>query len=108
MNENLVTDAKYAFVVAEREKYHPGIGTEANWQHFLANIRDSTYPPAETLTIHDNIWLIPLATGLKFLSDLTKWGESYSVPIRILFLAEAPTWIKYPPDAKEKTSQPTP
>jgi hypothetical protein len=101
MNENLVTDAKFAFVVAERQKYVPGMGSsvQSNWQDFLNNVRNNVYLPEGTETIHENFWLIPLANGLPFLAHLIRLGDSYSVPIRILFLANVPTWIKYPPDA---------
>ena len=56
--------------------------------------------PEGTQKIHENVWLLPLANGLPFLAKLIDWGNSYSIPIRILFLAELPIWIKYPPDAK--------
>src|ERR1700722_14996664 len=110
MNENLVTNAKYEFVGAERQPNDVGIGVSvlANWQHFVGNIKQNTIPPEGTQTIHDNIWLIELSNGLPFLTKLIEWGESYSVSIRILFLAEAPTWIKYPPDAQAKPSKDTP
>jgi hypothetical protein len=107
MNANLVTDAKFALVVAERGKEKAGISVQANWQDFLSNVKGKCYPPEGNTTIHENVWLIPLATGLPFLAELIDWGKSYSVAIRILFLAEAPTWIKYPPDAEAKPSQPT-
>jgi hypothetical protein len=50
--------------------------------------------------VHENVWLIPLADGLPFLAKLIDWGGSDGVSIRILFLAEASNWIKYPPAAK--------
>jgi len=102
VNMNLVTDAKFAFVVAEKQKYTPATGAdyEKNWLNFVGNIRQNTRQPEGTQTIHDNIWLIELSNGLPFLAELIRWADSYSVPIRILFLEEAPTWIKYPPDAK--------
>ena len=100
MNENLVTDAKFAFVVAERQKNIPGVGVQANWQEFLKTVADTAHPPVGTQTIHENIWLIPLATGLPFVSELIRCSGDWSVSIRILFLAQPPVWIKYPPDAK--------
>lgn len=102
MNANLVTDAKFALVIAERLKYRPSTGNDhlKNWSNFEGNIKQNVLQPEGTQTIHDNIWLIPLSNGLPFLAELLRWGGSYSIPIRILFLAEAPEWIKYPPDAK--------
>jgi hypothetical protein len=110
MNANLGTDAKYAFVIAERQKYVPGIGShvQANWQDFLKIVQDTGHLPADCTTIHENIWLIPLATGLPFVSELIQAGAKHSVAIRILFLNDTPTWLKYPPDDEAKPSQPTP
>jgi hypothetical protein len=102
MNANLVTDAKFAFVIAERKEYKVGGGNEhiRQWTDFLGNVKMYSTPPEGTQKIHENVWLIPLSSGLPFLSQLIDWGGSSGVSIRILFLEEAPNWIKYPPDAK--------
>lgn len=102
VNPNLVTDAKLALVVAEQQprKDAKGARVEANWQEFLTNVKGRCTPPEKTTKIHENVWLIPLATGLPFLAELIQWGNAYSVPIRILFLAESPDWIEYPPTDK--------
>jgi hypothetical protein len=102
-NKNLLTDAKFALVIAERQKYVQGMGVsvQANWQQFSESVRNNAQPPEGTETIHDNYWLIPLATGLPFLATLIRLGDSYSVPIHILFVEESPVWIKYPPNEKQ-------
>jgi hypothetical protein len=109
MNANLVTDAKFAFVVAEwNYKQWQGNDHKEKWQQFLSAIQRNAKLPAGMQTIHENVWLLPLANGLPFLANLIEWARSYEIPIRILFLAEAPDWIKYPPDATEAVSQTTP
>jgi hypothetical protein len=111
MNANLVTDAKLALVIAEgKPPLVPNMNDRAptQWQFFVAKVGELGTPPAGTLTIHENVWLIPLANGLPFATKLIEWAQSYSVSIRILFLTEVPVWIKYPPDAEEKPSQATP
>jgi hypothetical protein len=107
MNANLVTDAKFAFVVAEGKP--PLVASRfddapTKWQFFVANTQKLDPPPAGTQKIHENIWLIPLSIGLPFLTELIECSRGQSVTLRILFLAESPEWItypiKYPPDAK--------
>jgi hypothetical protein len=102
MCENLVSDAKIAVVIAEREKYVPGIGSLAqkNWLNFLDDVQNNGRQPADATMIHENIWLIPVATGLPFVSELIGAGGRHSVAIRILFLNDIPAWIEYPPIAK--------
>jgi hypothetical protein len=93
---------RHSNVLAERQKYVKGGGNAhiSSWQDFVTNIRNNTSPPSKTITIHENVWLIPLANGLPFLGDLVRRAESCQIPMRVLFLEEEPTWIKYPPDAK--------
>jgi hypothetical protein len=103
MNANLVTDAKFAFVVAEgKPPLVPDRPDDAptQWQFFVRKARELESPLEGMQKIHENVWLLPLATGLPFLTKLIEWAGSYEVSIRILFLAEAPNWIKYPPDTK--------
>jgi hypothetical protein len=106
MNSNLDADVKFALVVAERGKHEIGGGNVhlSNWQTFLSNIHNNAYPPKDATKIHENIWLIPLSSGLPFLGDLIRRATNDGVSIRVLFLAEAPNWIKYPPDAEAKPS----
>jgi hypothetical protein len=105
MNPNFENPAKFAFVVAEKEEYQKVGSTEPmrQWTGFLDNVQRSSQMPEGTQKIHENVWLIPLATGLPFLTKLIDWGEASGVSIRILFLAEAPNWIKYPPTSMPKT-----
>jgi hypothetical protein len=98
-------DAKFAFVVAAQQPCTPGdeTGHRASWRLFVDNIRRIEAPPAGMQTIHENIWLIPLANGLPFLADLIRWSTDCHMTLRILFLEEVPNWLIYPPDA-EKTA----
>jgi hypothetical protein len=103
MNENLVTDAKFAFVIAEGKPPLVPDRTDrapTQWQFFVGKVRELESLTEGMQKIHENVWLIPLATGLPFLTKLIEWAGSFGVSIRILFLAEAPIWIKYPPDTK--------
>jgi len=106
MNSTLVTEAKFAFVIAEKKGYIAGSEHESTrqWQDFLGNVQRISFPPAGMQKIHENVWLIPLSNGLPFVTKLIDWGASFGVSIRILFLEEAPDWIKYPPDAEAKPS----
>jgi len=99
---NIHLEPKFAFVVAERPKYNPASGVpdpEEKWQGFLGNAKNIPKPPEGMQKIHDNVWLMPLATGLPFLGQLIQWADSYRVAIRILFVDEAPNWLQYPPPA---------
>jgi hypothetical protein len=102
MNANLVTDAKYALVIAERKEFRSALGTEPTrqWLDFLGNVQRTADSPSGTQKIHENVWLLPLATGLPFLGKLVDWSGSFEVSIRILFLEEVPNWIEYPPTKK--------
>ena len=95
---------KLAFVIAAYPKEPTLNGRESreNWLDFVGNLQRHGRPPAGMQTLHDNVWLIPLANGLPFLNELIQLGHSYSVPINILFLEDAPTWITYPPAKPEK------
>jgi hypothetical protein len=54
----------------------------------------------KTERITENIWLIPIDSELLVLAALVQALKDFDVPMRVLFLEEAPDWIKYPPDAK--------
>ena len=99
MNE-FSKNAKYALVIgASKASY--GHDKRTEWQEFLTTLQNNARTIGETITIHDNVWLIPLDTGMRFLSALVaSVGNNDKVLLRILFLDEEPDWIQYPPDAK--------
>jgi hypothetical protein len=93
---------RFAFVVAEFPKNEYGEPDKATWDKFLGNIGRNKRQAEVAPTIHDNIWLIPLNTGMPFLNHLMQCAEPYPIPLRILFLNDEPDWIKYPPDDSSK------
>ena len=92
-------NAKFAFVIAEHPKNEYGEVDKRKWQEFLASAKPNEKKGKGTLTIHENVWQIPLDTELPFLSHLCEWAIPMKIPLRILFLNEPPEWIQYPAGA---------
>jgi hypothetical protein len=107
MNE-FSNNAKFALVIAEPTKPLPGVDAVRKWKEFLYNIQTNLRPSEAILKIHENVWLIPLDTEMRFLTQLFDWAYGVEIRLRILFLDAEPNWIKYPPDAEAKPSQATP
>jgi hypothetical protein len=91
-------NAKFAFVIAE--------GTDLavpeklrQMLEYNARLEQATRLLEETITIHNNVWLIPLPDGLPFLGEMMKLANSSGVRLRILFVQSEPDWMKYPPFA---------
>jgi hypothetical protein len=102
---DLSNNSRFAFVVCERPVYSLDIqNPERKWQEFLTNIQYQLKPVEGIQRIHDNVWLIPLANGMPFLTKLFEWATSMGIPLRILFLESEPAWIKYPPDPETSPS----
>jgi hypothetical protein len=102
---NPVPQPKYALAIAEGTP--PLVQARfddapTQWQFFVANAKTLESLPKDTIKIHENVWLIPLATGIPFLAKLIESCPTYSVSIRVIFLEEIPKWIKYPPNASPK------
>jgi len=93
-------NARFAFVIAEPPKTYSGTQQSPllQWQNFQTSIKTNLPPSEETLKIHDNVWLIPLKSGMPFLTKLFDWAYQMRIPLHILFLNEKPDWIEYPPD----------
>lgn len=102
MNE-FSKNANYALVVGETTASY-GPDKRKQWEEFLANVRQNVRPAKNTTMIHDNIWLIHLATDMLFLSELFQWSRNQNIRLHILFLDDEPDWIKYPPDAQAPQS----
>jgi hypothetical protein len=98
-------NVKFALVIAERPKYDAKTNPhEFAWADFLTNMPKNAKPTPDTETIDDNVWLIPLSTGMLFLNQLVGLANDRHIRLRILFLDEVPGWIKVPPNAQKAVS----
>ncbi len=94
-----MNNAKFALVIAGSLSHQYGGPDEGQWRSFLASIQKNVPPDEGTLRIRENVWQIPLDTGMPFLSKLFDWASGMRIPMHILFLDEKPDWIQYPPAA---------
>ena len=102
-------NAAYAFVIAEPPPRGAVAVPMKAWQEFLLNVRSFEMPEQKIQKIHDNIWLIPLETDLLFFAKLSEFAAVKEVPLRILFLQEAPQWLRFPStESKADESNRTP
>ena len=102
---NLSQNARFALVIAEAVKNNYWQADQTQWANFVANIRKNAQPPVGSLTIHENVWQIPLANGIPFLGKLVEVAEEMNIPLRILFLDATPDWIKCPPDGSPQSQR---
>jgi hypothetical protein len=102
-----MNNAKYALLIAQPHKEDKWFYVSDSWKNFLTNLQQNIPPAGKTERIAENVWLIHLESELPVLSTLIDTLRSYTIPIRLLFLEDAPDWIKYPPDAETKPSQAT-
>jgi len=93
-------NAKYAIVIGEAQSSQ-NYDRRRRWQEFAASVEHNAQSSADTKTIHDNVWLIPLATNMRFLGQLLEWGRMSGIVLRILFVDEEPDWVVYPKPAEE-------
>jgi hypothetical protein len=98
---NFSQNAKFALVIAEEPPLSPD-PSERNWGNFMDNVPNKGPLSQGNELIHNNVWLIPLSTGLPFLGKLTGLATVWKIPLRVLFLEEKPDWILYPPDSAKK------
>jgi len=78
----------------------PGTVTTASWTRFATSLEETELRRGGNLHLHQNLWQIPLHSALPALAKLVHTAAAYEIPIRVLFLAAIPDWIKLPPDAK--------
>ena len=97
---NVSNNAKFALVIAEARKNEHHESDAASWSQFVAQVPKKARPSQETQWIHDNVWLIPMDTGIPFLVRLFDLSNGSGIHLRILFLDAEPDWIQYPPDIK--------
>jgi hypothetical protein len=104
-------NSRFALVIAERPPSDMNDVPISRWDRFLDDIQKNIKPCRGMQKIHENVWLLPLETGIPFLGRLMEWADGYHIPLRILFLDEEPDWIKIPPDpappAHLEASKPT-
>ena len=95
MNE-FSKNAKFALVIGEPPKNSFREPNLEKWKDFLGCVPQFARPNKETKMIHENVWLIPLASGMRFLAQLFDLANGKNIPLRILFLDEEPDWLQYP------------
>jgi hypothetical protein len=93
-----MNNSKFALLIAEKPQPAVGIVPETKWKEFLGSIQGKLPTVEGIQNYHDNVWLIPLKNGMPFLTHLYDWSHSLQIPTRILFLEDAPEWIKDPPE----------
>jgi len=93
--------AKIALLIAEMPKTkltHPSRGGRKQvdpWQKFLNEVNLISKDEG-TKQIHQNFWEIDLQTGMRTLCELFLAGDRLGIPMRVLFVREAPEWLIYP------------
>jgi hypothetical protein len=97
-------NAKFAILIAEiprqekRENLAPGVPADT-WSAFLNKAPNSSSPAKGIEVIHNNIWQLNLETGMRTLCEIYILADNLGIPMRVLFLEEAPAWLKYPEHA---------
>jgi len=82
-----------AIVFAKMPDNTPGTVTANSWTNFLRSLPDTLAKPGDKMRLHENLWQIPLHTGLPILAKLVHQAEANDIPLHVLFLAETPDWI---------------
>src|SRR4051812_22598280 len=102
-----MTTATTAIVIAAPLQNQLGGVDDRLLRQFLANVETHLKPTAGIERFHENVWQIPLDSGMQFLTGLFHWAEAGKIQMRVLFVEEPPEWIGVPPiannDAKAKT-----
>jgi hypothetical protein len=101
-------NANFALVIAETHRPDGRHGASGPWQNYLENWQNALTSGEEKHRLTENVWLIRLDSGLLVLAGLVRRMEDYHVPVRVLFLADAPIWSQCPPATTETVSQITP
>jgi hypothetical protein len=104
MSESMIAaNVKHVLVIASTPPKTPeNPGVIEKWNNFLGILEYNEMPPANTLRIHNNIWVLPIDTGLPFLGSLLKYAAEAEIPLRVVFLEDIPDWIKNPFNMKKK------
>jgi hypothetical protein len=93
------THHQMALVIAEPHKNEPVLAVSREWTSFLLNTSQNLPPDEKIERIAANCWLIPLDSGLHYFSALIQLLKRFEVPVRVLFLDDAPSWSRHPPSA---------
>ena len=99
---SLMNNAKVAIVIAAKPKTMDLYADGMNWQQFLCAIQELQKTHKGFQRFHDNVWQIEIDTDLNFFSDLLHWGKQHKIPLRVLFLGEAPAWVEANMGVKNK------
>jgi hypothetical protein len=88
---------KFALVIADAPKSIYGNTTWINFSTKADTIAEKQKCLEKTA---ENVWLITLENGLLALGQIVEAADTAGCAIRVLFFADKPNWIKYPPDAE--------
>jgi len=98
---NVSQNAKFAIVIANAPKYAT-VGVERQtWNSFLESLPQIETPIPGVERPTENLWQIDLQNGLLGLSKIIAESANHQIPIRLLFLDDAPDWILFPPPAEK-------
>jgi hypothetical protein len=71
---------------------------DKKWSEFLLNIPETLRKSGTVLRLCENVWQLPLDTGLPILNVFLEYGKSHSgIRMRYLFLEGIPEWQLCPP-----------
>lgn len=94
-------NAKVAIVVAAKPRTMDLYADGMNWQQFVCATQEIQKNHKGYQRFHENVWQIEMETELTLLSDLLHWGKQHKIPMRVLFLDEAPAWLETQPALKK-------
>jgi hypothetical protein len=94
-----MNNAKFALIIAAPLKSPTAIEPTRYYNTFLNNIRLHTPPLKGIESLSDNAWQIDLRNGLDTFQTIIHEAKGWLVSLRVLFVEDAPDWIKYPADA---------
>jgi len=95
-----MNNAKFSLLIAETHRPDATRALSNAWQNLQLNWKSALPKDEEKSRLTENVWLIQLDNGLPVLAGLVQAMKDYSIPVRVLFFEDEPTWIKYPPDAE--------
>lgn len=100
---NVHQNAKFVLVIAD---YPEKLGDIASskWEIFLTTANKNKSTDVETRKILKNVWQIDLKTEMNVLIYVMNLAKMNSIPLRILFLDDAPDWIHYSEPLPGKTN----
>ena len=95
MNEQ--NDEKVALLIIESPK---ASASDRNWATTAANLQSKAQQAKDIQEIAENVWQIPLHSGLLILSQMIELAHKGDLKVRVLFFEEPPNWSVYPPAEK--------